>query len=332
MRNAILMSVVLIVACEKNDNSEPSSGGQSYSFTTSASSEISMVGSTSLAENGFALSDGPTLCSSVVCFTPTVLEGQYYGVGFLLQSAGNGMVSYFGRDSWDDVTESSETYAFSSADPAEHGGDLFCCNGEGDLNNGSSYIENVIYLFSYLDATFTISGVTGNTSMNKEVTVRFILADGGVSGAKRGDLMIKDEDEFKWMDTSTSAGGIVGDGTLVTTRPSSPATMNTSVKNWTNPFGGDGNDEIPVIYVPVESEKASERIVVSESMLKKKSKIYRFGFDPSNFVMFPELLDSDINSISSYSQLLKYIHLGGLPHSKQSNGVGNPASTVLTID
>ncbi len=268
----VLFSWMLLLGCDKGEKSGPEGSAQSYEFEAGASSKLSLKGATELVGGQLNLSGGPTLCSSVICATATSLEGAYYGVGFLIQSMGNGMVAYFGRSTWSDITKTSSVYAFNSNSPSTHSGDLFCCNGEGDLSNGNSYIESVIYLFAYLDATFTLSGITGNTAMNREFTVRFVLADDGVEGAKRGDLLIKDEGIFKWMDTSLSSGGNVGNGTLVTTRPASPAVMNSSVTNWKNPFEGKGNSQIPVIYVPVIGKKADEKIVVSESMLKRNRK------------------------------------------------------------
>jgi hypothetical protein len=51
----------------------------------------------------------------------------------------------------------------------------------------------------------------------------------------------------------------------------------------------------------------------------------------NNFVMFPSLLTADINMISSLQELMSRVHLGGLPHSAQSQGVGNPADSELVI-
>jgi hypothetical protein len=70
---------------------------------------------------------------------------------------------------------------------------------------------------------------------------------------------------------------------------------------------------------------------VNESVLSTNGKTYTFSFDPKNFVMFPTAQISDINMFYSYKEMLSKIHLGGLPHSGQSRGVGNPASTVLTV-
>jgi hypothetical protein len=324
------LGLLLAVGCQDSEEKKKSSKGKSYSFTSDANVSIE------LASRSHRLStSGPTLCSSVVCFTPTALTGRFFGTGFLIQSKGNGMVAYFGQDSWSGITGSSETYDFSSATPVTHPGTLTCCNGTGNLDSSSSYIESAIYLFSYLDATFTVSGVTGNTSMNREFTVRFLMADDAVTSGKRGDLLLKDPDDgvFKWMDTSTSAGGNVGAGTLTTTRPASPVTMDEAVTDWTNPFGsGQGNQEIPVIYAPVLPESGSGVVSITESGLSVDGQSYTYGFDPTNFVMFPTMIKtSDINMLYSYKELLAKIHLGGLPHSQQSKGVGSPASTILTI-
>jgi hypothetical protein len=322
--------------CSDSKKNTPDATGKSYTFSTSGFGSLKLK-SASLTDAevsiGTALTPGPTLCSSVVCFTPTALTGKYYGTGFLIQSNGNGMVAYFGQDNWSSITGTSEKYSFDSAAPTTNPGSLFCCNGTGDLTSSNTYISDAIYLFAYLDATFTVSGVTSNTLMNREFTVRFILADDAIATAKRGDLLLKDpaDNVFKWMDPSISAGGITGQGTLVATRPSSPVTMNTSVKDWTNPFGTDkGNQTIPVINAAL-IPASGEVYQVNENDLKVVGKTYTYSFDPTNFIMFPTFLTADKNSLYSYAQLLSNIHLASLPHSGQPLGVGSASSTTLTV-
>jgi hypothetical protein len=334
-----LASTVLPFSCSKSDKKEETSG-KSYSFDAGAKATLKMKSSSLVGPDLEAVGSqvtaltGPTLCSSVVCFTPSALTGKYYGSGFSIQSNGNGMVAYFGQEVWSTIVGTSSSYSFDSSVPTTNSGTLNCCGGTGDLTSENTYIESVIYLFAYLDATFTVSGVTSNTLMNREFTVRFVFADDAITGGKRGDVLMKDpaDSTFKWIDTATSSGGNVGNGTLTTTRPTAPVTMNASVKNWVNPFGSDkGNQSIPVIYAPVTPSSGAGVFQVNETQLKTVGRTYNYGFDPSNFIMFPALLKADINSLYSYVQLLSHIHLGGLPHSGQSMGVGNPASTVLTV-
>lgn len=329
----------VVLNCSNSKDSTSGETGKSYSFTANASASFKLnstklSGALSAPQQPLALSSGPALCTSVVCFTPTALTGKFYGTGFLIQSNGNGMVAYFGQDSWSNITSSSTSYDFSTTTPVTNTGTLYCCGGTGNLSSENTYIESAMYLFSYLDATFTVSGVTGNTSMNREFTVRFVLADGAITDGKRGDLLLKDPSDstFKWIDKGTSAGGIVGDGTLVTTRPAQPVTMNTSVKDWTNPFGSDkGNQQIPVLYAPILPESGTGVYQVTEAQLSTVGRTYTYAFDPTNFIMFPELLTTDKDMLYSYTQLLSKIHLGGLPHSAQPNGVGNPAGTYLIV-
>ena len=337
------VSTLIIFNCAKSTDKDKAAGAKkSYDFTAAASAAISLKAaalqlSQDSKNNSAApkLTDGPTLCSSVVCFTPTKLTGTYYGTGFLIQSSGSGLVAYFGQDSWSSITGTSASYNFDSATPVTNAGNLTCCGGTGDLASENTYISDAIYLFGYLDATFTVSGVTGNTSMNREFTVRFVMADGAISGGIRGDVLLKDPSDgvFKWIDKSVSAGGNVGDGTLVSTRPTTPVTMDSSVTAWTNPFGtSQGNQTIPVIYAPILPESGTGVFQISETDLSTTGKVYNYKFDPTNFVMFPTLQrSSDINMIYSYTQLLSKIHLGGLPHSQQTKGVGSPAGTVLTV-
>lgn len=323
-------------SCSDSKKDGSSSEAKSYSFSAAgfASLRLKSTGLSAVDDSlTQALAPGPTLCSSVVCFTPTLLTGMYYGTGFLIQSNGNGMVAYFGQDNWSSITGSSEKYAFNTQTPITNSGSLFCCNGTGDLASENTYISDAIYLFAYLDATFTVSGVTSNTLMNREFTVRFILADDAIATAKRGDLLLKDPSDgvFKWMNTTVSAGGIVGAGTLVTTRPSSPIVMNTSVKDWTNPNGPtQGNQSIPVINAAL-IPTSGQVYQVNENDLKRSGVTYTYSFDPTNFVMFPALLTADKNSLSSYVQLLSNIHLASLPHSGQPMGVGSASSTTLTV-
>ncbi len=325
-------SVVFSGCSDKKDDGKGNQAGKSYSFTAVAKASIAMKSQGLLETNSKSLglaTSGPTLCSSVICFTPTALTGKYYGTGLLIQSNGNGMSAYFGKEAWSEIKGTSEAMDFSSASPLVNSGNLFCCAGSGDLESSNTYISDVMYLFGYLDATFTVSGVTGNTSMNREFVVRFVLADGAIPDGKRGDLLLKDTTDgvFKWMDSTISAD------TLFVSRPPAPVVMNTAVTNWSNPFGTDkGNQTIPVIYAGVLPASGSGNLAIKEADLAAGGKTYTFGFDPSNFVMFPTMQLTDLNMLSSFKELLSKIHLGGLPHSAQSMGVGSPASTVLRID
>ncbi len=339
----LVLSILLNVACEKKKESSTAESSQTYNITVATNARISF--SNNVSANGAEQNNqkintmtatGPTLCSSVVCFSATSLTGKYFGLGFLIQSAGNGMVAYFGQDTWSNITGTSTTYSFDASNPVVNSGTLFCCNGSGNLSSQNSYIESVIYLFSYLDATFTVSGITGNATMNDDYTVRFIFATDAITSAVRGDLLIKDEGlpagqggsndgVFKWVSIST--------GALSATRPADPVTMNSSVTNYVNPFGpGAGNQEIPVLYIPVYPVSGSGLFTISESDLSIADRTYNFKFDPTNLIMFPTFINSgsDINSIFSIKSLLQNIHLGGLPHSQQAQGVGSPAATILT--
>jgi|GEM_PF-3158761 len=342
---SLALALLPLAACSGSE--EGGGDGNSYDFTAEAEATISLK---TLAQGANALralfsaprvaatSTAPTLCTSVVCFTPTQLTGIYYGTGLLIQSSGNGMSAYFGQDEWSSITGASSSYTFDAANPTANQGTLTCCNGSGDLGSENTYISDVSYLFGYLDATFTVSGVTGNTAMNEAYTLRFILASSAVTGAVRGDVLMRVDGsdascpvsnsgctgEFKWMDSTNS--------TFSTTRPTTPVVMNSSVVTYTNPFGTDvGNQEIPVLYVPVLPEAGVGVMAITESELRAAGNSFDFKFDPNSFLMFPTVLTTDINLISSKKELMSRVHLAGLPHSAQANGVGSPASTLLTI-
>ena len=307
-------------------------GSKGYSFQTPASTVIGRVTAAPAAARvvaapSAAAAVGPTLCGSTICFTPTALTGTSFGEGLLIQAGGAGMVAYFGQDAWSEITGTSPRVDFDVSAPIFHAGNLSCCGGNGDLASPNAYVSDVIYLFGTIDATFTVSGVTGNTSMNREFTVRFVLADEAVPTARRGDVLLKDpaDGAFKWMDPGTAAG------TLAATRPASPVTMDAAVVNYVNPFGTtEGNQRIPVIYAPVTSLDGTP-YAIDEAKLRLADRTYTFHFDPTNFVMFPSLQLADIGLLSTEKQLLSRIHLGGLPHSQQPMGVGPPAATVLEV-
>ena len=316
----------LLVGC-KAGNEGGADSGSAYSFTSPASAKIalnSLVSRSIDSDVHTQSSTGPTLCSSVVCFTPTAITGKYFGTGLLIQSNGNGMMAYFGQDSWSTITGTSTAYDFDAASPITNTGTLTCCTSTGDLSGSSSYVESVANLFSYLDVTFAVTGVTGNISMNATYTLRFVMADGAITDGVRGDVLIFDSGAFKWMDNGTSA--------LSTTRPSVPVTMNSSIVNYTNPFGSSGNQTIPVIYANVIPASGSGVFSIDESTLRATTNTYSYGFNMTNFIMFPSMQHADLNMISSLKELMSRVHLGGLPHSQQSRGVGSPADTKLKIE
>jgi len=343
---SIFSTLSLLSAC----SSSPGDGGpgQSYDFEAEADAKISLNVLDSLSalfsprqssrtsSRVMAASTAPTLCTSVVCFTPTQLTGKHFGMGLLIQSTGNGMSAYFGAEEWASITGASEKYDFDAASPVTNTGNLTCCNGTGDLSSENTYISEVTYLFGYIDATFAVAGVTGNESMNATYTLRFVMADGAIDTALRGDVLMRVDGSggscpvsnsgctgvFKWMNSTNEA--------FSETRPASPVVMNTSVVNYDAPFD-EGQQNIPVFGVPVLPASGEGVLQVTEAELRAAGNTYDFQFDPEGFVMFPTVLTADISLISSKKELMSRVHLAGLPHSAQSMGVGNPASTVLEI-
>ena len=340
---SILLVIIVFLfnglSCKNGANGSKNSGS-SYNFSTPINNKLHISSSPSFEPLSSKVinnknltkkkvdtksSTGPTLCSSVICFTPTAISGKYYGTGLLIQSQGNGMMAYFGQDNWSSIVGTSISYNFDMSSPVTNVGNLVCCTSSGNLADGNAYIESVAYLFSYLDVTFAVSGiVTGNTSMNSTYTLRFVMADGAITDGLRGDILIYDAGSFKWMNSD--------DSSLSTTRPTNPVVMNTSVTNWTNPFGANqGNQTIPVIYSNIIPSTGSTVKTITETELRATNKIYSFGFNPTNFIVFSTLQKADINMIYSLKELLSRVHLGGLPHSGQPMGIGNPADTVLEI-
>ncbi len=274
---------------------------------------------------GFVTASPPS-CVDNICLTPTELTGKYYAVGLMIQSGGNGMNAYFGQDQWSDITGTSPTFDFSFKSPITQAGDLICCTSEGDLSGDNTYFSDAIYLFGYIDATFTIaadSGAHGDAVGTH--TVRFVLADDSISGGKRGDLLIKDAEEFKWMDAA---------GALSTSRPADAITMNEDVVAFPDPYGdGKGTIAIPIIRTSVNAPASGEVFQVSEEELKIADRTYSFDFNASGFVWFPTLLQNDIGMLESRKALLSKIHMQGLPHSQYGDGgaYGASGDTTLTI-
>jgi hypothetical protein len=320
----LLSSGLVVMGC--SSRSDSSSGrGTSYTFTSPANAKIESAALSLFVQDSISpmATSNPTLCTSVICITPTAVSGIYYGTGLSIQSNGSGMMAYFGQDAWSGITGTSPSYTFSAGSPIINTGTISCCAGTGDLSSENTYIESVAYLFGYIDVTFTLSGITGNVAMNGTYEVRFVMANGAITNGVRGDVLIKDAGEFKWMNSTNDA--------LSTTRPSAPVTMNSSVVNWENPFGTDkGNQEIPVMFA-FAATPADERMAITESQLRLTTNTYTFGFNLSNFVMFPTLLQADLNMITSRRELLNRIHLAALPHSSQPMGVGSMADSELVI-
>ena len=342
----LFLSVLSGIGCSKKESSSSKGPSSTYDFSIPVSNQLQISNQLQMSNSekldilspnkinnpnvqrklkDTKSTSGPTLCSSVICFTPTAISGKYYGTGLLIQSQGNGMMAYFGQENWSSIVGTSQTYNFDMANPVTNVGNLVCCTSSGNLADGNAYIESVAYLFSYLDVTFAVSGIiTGNTSMNATYTLRFVMADGAITDGLRGDILIYDAGSFKWMNSD--------DSSLSTTRPTNPVVMNSSVTNWTNPFGStQGNQIIPVIYSNIIPSTGSTVKTITETELRATNKIYSFGFNPTNFIVFPTLQKADLNMIYSLKELLSRVHLGGLPHSGQPMGIGSPADTVLEI-
>ncbi len=319
--------VYLASACgENNSDDKGSSSGSSYSFESEAGSQLlsSTLGLRS-RKSPLTLLDGPAqLCETgqtISCAGVSDMSGKLLTVGLLIQAGGSGMQSYLLTDNFSDVTGDSTAYDFDFRNPVTTKGALGCCGGTGDLNSGNTYFSDANFLFGYIDASFKIPYVSTssvNANMLATHTVRFVLADKTSTGYKRGDLLIQDTDEtFKWM---------TADGTLSATRPASPITMDSKVVDYTNPFE-KGNTEIPVIGAQIQSpEGGDNKVTTDEAALKETGNTYSFDFDASSLIVFM-LAPSELTIIQTKAEMLKRIHLQGLPHSKFTFG----ASAVSTL-
>jgi hypothetical protein len=317
MRLNIVLAIFLsslITACDEKD------GPQNYDFSAVASQKVysSSLSNLSLAESAQYKADN--LCTSVFCITPSNASGKYFGVGLLIQSSGNGMSAYFDLESWSSVTEASETKLFDFSSPLTYSGNLNCCGGEGDLKNPNSYFSDVAYMFASIDVEFSITEAMGahGTAIGTH-QLRFVFADNASTTAKRGDIMIKDGTDYKWVDA---------EGNLSATRPGSPITMNDQVVNWTNPFGeGKGNQTIPVVYAGLA--ETDGKLVTSEDEMKEPA-TYSFNFNALGLVIFPDILHADVGMLDSRLAMLKKIHILGMPYG--TRGVIGVGKTDLTIE
>lgn len=322
-----LLGLSVLAACGKKDSS-------SYDFSSNVSTELT---SSTVMTRFMKMATDPLKalqilastitpfdsrsvdpCDSMFCVTPSAVSGKYFGVGLSIQADGKGMSANFGKDSWSDITGTSTAYDFDLTTPVTNTGDLMCCNGTGDLSSDNTYIEAVTFLLGYVDVTFTLASPVNGTAAGTH-TVRFVLADDVITDGVRGDLLYSDSGTFKWVDSST--------GSMSTTRPTSPVTMDSDVTGWENPWGKVGSTDIPVIYAGVDDSDG--KVTTSESNLKGKD-TYSFNFPAADLVIFPMILkDQDEGLIDSVKTMLQKIHLQGLPHHQQD--LPRAGDTGITI-
>ncbi len=321
MRNALLACAMLtfLAGCgDKGKDGKEGGDSQSYSFRSAAKVQLKSTGGSGLGMTTLL----PPMCVDSLCITPSTVSGIYYGAGIMIQSAGNGMMAYFGQESWSGTTGASPSSPFDFAAPGTQTGELICCVGEGDLASENTYISDAVYLFGYLDASFVVeaaSGARGDAVGSHNV--RFVLADGAVTGAKRGDLLYADAGTFKWVDAA---------GALQATRPADALTMDAKVVSWVNPFGTDkGNQTIPMLSASLTPPTGGGVMPVTEAELKTVGRSYTFAFDVSGFITFPTLLKADAGMLDSRATLLSKIHIQGLPHSRYM--MSDAGDTTLTI-
>jgi hypothetical protein len=321
----ILLASLVFISCSEKDGS---GGGMDkiYDFTSTVTGVLK---SASLAPSisSDVETEANTFCSSVFCATPSDITGKYFATGLLIQSNGSGLSAYFGQTSWSQIDANSPMYNFSLSSPVSNSGNLFCCAGSGDLAGANTYYSDVSYLMAYMDITFTLtSGMGVHGAAVGTHTVRVIVANGAIAGASRGDLLYKDTDNaFKWMDSTN--------GTLTTTRPSSPVQMDSAVTNYVNPFGPSaGNQEIPVIYAGLNSTDINGGpLVVSETDLRTNGKTYEFYFNAENLIIFPTIIkNQDEGMISSLQTLLTKFHIQGLPYTGSGLIIGTTPSAPNT--
>lgn len=130
--------------------------------------------------------------------------------------------TFFGHNRPDIAPADAKLYDFDFADPVP----ISSSSGVKDSTK-LWYCKHIVGLFGYLDIELSAG------------TLRVMLGQIAGSDAKRGDLLLKDGDTFKWAPT--------GSGGLTTTRPTNPV-VDSAIANFTDSIRPD------LIYYPVNIE------------------------------------------------------------------------------
>ena len=313
--------LLFIAACGKNSKNDKPPQFSSNSKTTLKSSSLNIAPDASFnnlfsfeglsqfmnrAPNLSQDADAPLLkCMEMTsCFTPSNIKGKVLAGGLGISSRGQLETYLFGGDRYSDLSPDagSTLYDFNFLTPVETSGTLICCNGSSSFES-EGYFQTAKFLTAHLDVTISFAA-PNNTKLNGTYTYRFVLADSKLLGYKRGDILIEDKTDsaFKWANP---------DGTLTATRPTAPATQDSSVVNWTNPFG-KGNLAIPTLEVEFSE---GDKMTITKDELEKNNLAFSFDLNPKNIVVI-NLDNAALNSLNTQYDLMSRLHLRGLPHSK----------------
>jgi hypothetical protein len=248
-------------------------------------------------ETAEAVSDTPEYLSYRI--TPSNMEGRLIQLMLLVGEPGEGkggsalFLSSIEEHGYGEKTvpNSGVLPRFNLSERLTVDGDFRCCweTYPDDAHAYSGWFE---IMFAYVDATFSIS----SGALEGVHTVRTAFADVEDLGYRRGDLLYRAPDGFRWVDSAT--------GELRAARPDKPLQLGW-VRDYAGSGDGRGNQHIPTLFVAVQDTQKvhmpADTVLANSwefivDFILRRGLIFRH-VDPATMTTVAQLLSAfDINA------------------------------------
>ncbi len=243
------------------------------SVTTTSLEKNSADGSTRLRPAVSGLNNAKTPCptGTTTCFSPVAMGGKFSSFNLRISSSGQySRLELISQSTSDNSITSNALNSFDLGSPTAISGTPECC---GDITfDSSSHFKDLIWNIGWIDAKFTDSsfGISGGGS----TTLRFVYFTDSVTGYQKGDILIKDGNDFKWCPTTATA---IGD--CSTTRPGSPITQNSGIVNYTPE---SGSPVLPYLSAEIYESATGDGVVTTSASELTGSVSFTVDFDHEN--------------------------------------------------
>lgn len=187
------------------------------------------------------------------------------------------------------VSNSEALSLFNLSERLSMGEDFLCCSSDYPSVE-KAYSGWFEVMFAYADVTFRVD----RGALAGDHTVRVAFADVEDKGYRKGDLLYKTTDGFRWLDSATSA--------LSASRPAVPLRLGW-VAGYNGSGDGRGNQHIPTLFIAIQD---SQRVHMPADTVLANSWEFIADFILAGGLIFRRM---DPAAMTSVAQLLAHFDI-----------------------
>ena len=259
---------------------------------------------------GLNAATAPCPSGAITCVTPTAFSGTFDSLNFQL-APGDGDYVLLNV-----IASDGTARPFDLARPEAIEGSASCCDGrEWDSNQG--YYAALMWTVSRIDTS--IDG--DSLGFSGTYTFRLSFADDATTGARKGDVLLQDGEDFKWCPQ-----GAVDVSECVSERPENPITQDPAIVAYTPPEEGPDFPYLAAALFP--DATGNGKSTVGSDDLLGQALAYTVDFDLTDALAVP---DPD-RTFGNVFEVMPVLFFRGFSAQPTGQTVAGGISAVLTVE